>query len=134
VNDSHPDFAVEIASSRGTRSLRFHNRQGDYFTASIEGDGPQAAKLVWGYTDCEFLVQLFESIALDWRGWQGERTWESIEGDLGLAVSSKSTGQITITITLCSNDGEDNWRLQVPIYSEGGQLERIAHQVAAFFR
>lgn len=82
----------EIRSCRGTRSLRFHNRNGDYFAASIDGPSPQATKCIYGYTDCEFLVQLFELIASDWKGWERERTWESIEHDLRLAITSRSTG------------------------------------------
>ncbi len=32
-----------------------------------------------GFTD---LVAFFESLAHDWRGWDGERRWDSLEGDL----------------------------------------------------
>ena len=133
MNESHEDHSVEIRSSRGTRSLRFHSRNGDYFIASIDGDGPQAAVRVWGYTDCELLVDLFESIARDWRGWQGERTWSSIEGEFHIAVSTTSTGRVTIAVQLAHNDGEDGWRLTIPVFAEAGQLESIARHVAAFF-
>jgi len=133
VNESHEDRAVEIRSSRGGRGLKFHSRSGDYFLASVEGDGPQATVRVWGYTDCDLLVDLFESIARDWRGWQGERTWKSIEGEFRIAVSSKSTGQVTFAVQLRHYDGEDDWRLSVPVFSEAGQLESIARHVAAFF-
>ena len=134
VNESHEDRTVEIRSSRRRRSLRFHSRSGDYFIASIEGDGPQASVRVWGYTDCNLLVDLFESIATDWRGWQGKRTWASIEGEFRIAVSTTSTGTVTIAVELAHNDGEDDWRLTIPVFSEAGQLESIARQVAAFFR
>lgn len=133
MNESDEDCCVEIRASQGRRVLRFHSRSGDYFAVSVEGDGPQATKSIWGYTDCEFLVQLFESIASEWRGWKGERTWESIEHDLRLAVSCSSTGHVTILVFL-RNYGEDDWRLQVPIATDAGQLENIARQVAAFFR
>ena len=113
--------------------MRFHSRNGDYFIASIDGDGPQAAVRVWGYTDCELLVDLFESIARDWRGWQGERTWSSIEGEFHIAVSTTSTGRVTIAVQLAHNDGEDGWRLTIPVFAEAGQLESIARHVAAFF-
>jgi hypothetical protein len=133
VNEHHEDRSVEIRSTQGRRSLRFHSLHGDYFTASIEGDGPQATQKIWGYTDCQLLVQLFESIARDWTGWQGERAWESIEGDLRLEITSRSTGQITIRVAL-RNYGEDGWNLQALIFTEAGQLEGIARQVASFFR
>jgi hypothetical protein len=134
MNESHEDPSVEIRSSRGRRSLRFHSRSGDSFAASIEGDGPQATKSIWGYTDCAFLVQLFESIAGDWKGWQGERSWESIEHDLRLAITSSSTGRITILVTLRDYHEEQDWEFTIPIFTEAGQLESIARQVGAFFR
>ena len=134
MNESHEDRCIEIRSSRGRRSLRLHSRSGDYFTASIEGDGVQATKSIWGYTDCELLVQLFESIARDWTGWQGERAWESIEHDLRLVITSRSTGQITIRVTLRDYHEEQDWQLAIPIFTEAGQLDGIARQAAAFFR
>jgi hypothetical protein len=133
VNEGHEDRSVEIRSSRGTRILRLHSRSDDYFRASVEGDGPQASVRVWGYSDCTLLVDLFESIARDWRGWQGERTWASIEGEFRIGISTTSTGRVTIAVQLSHNDGEDDWRLTVPIFSEAGQLEGIARRVGAFF-
>ena len=134
MNESHEDRCVEIRASRGRRCLRFHSRDGDYFMASIEGDGAQASVRVWGYTDCDLLVDLFESIARDWQGWRGERTWASIEGEFSIAVSTTSRGTVTIAVELRHNDGEDDWRLTIPVFTEAGQLESIARQVAAFFR
>jgi hypothetical protein len=134
MNESNEARSVEIRSTKGRRILRFHNHSGDYFTASIEGDNLKASRRVWGYTDCEFLVQLFEGMARDWKGWQGERNWESIEGELKIAVSMRITGQVTIAVALRHFDGEDDWRLDVPVFTEAGQLESIAHEVASFFR
>jgi hypothetical protein len=133
VNESHEDPSVEIRSSRGVRSLRFHSWGGNYFIASIEGIGPQAAVGVWD-NHCELLVHLFESIARDWRGWQGERTWASIEGEFRIAVSTSSTGTVTIAVELASNERDDDWRLSIPVFAEAGQLESIARRVASFFR
>lgn len=99
----------------------------------IEGDGPQASKSIWGFTDCWLLVDLFDSVARDWQGWPGERTWQSIEGDLRVAFTSRSTGQITLSVNLRNNSGEDDWQISAPIFLEAGQLERIAIQVATFF-
>ena len=136
VNEDLESRFVEIHSFRGRRSLRFHSCIGNSFTASIDGDEPRASIRIGGYTDCGLLVDLFESIARDWRGWQGERTWASVEGIGGkfsIAVSTTRTGKVTIVVELANNDGDD-WRLSIPIFTEAGQLEDIARQVAAFFR
>ena len=134
VNDIDDDRSVEIRSCQGRRCLRFHDHRGDDFVVSVLGDGPEASIRVWGYTDCDLLVDLFESISLDWRGWQGDRSWSSIEGEFRIAASTTKAGKITLAIELANNDGEDDWRLSVPIFTEAGQLERIAREIAAFFR
>jgi Family of unknown function (DUF6228) len=117
VNEDHEQRYVEIRSSRGKRSLRFHSRSGDYFIASIDGDNAQASVRVWGYTDCNLLVDLFESIALDWRGWEGERTWSSIEGEFSIAATTNSRGAVTLRVILSHNDGEDDWNLVIPVFT-----------------
>lgn len=134
MNDADDDLSVEIRSCHGRRSLRFHRRRGDYFHASVEGDGPRASVRIWGYTDCHLLVDLFESIAHDWRGWERERSWSSIEGEFSIAASTTKAGKVTLAVALTHNDGEDDWRLTVPIFTEAGQLERIAREVVSFFR
>lgn len=134
MNEHMDNRRVEIKSSLGKRSLHLHDHEGDYFSVTIDGDGPRATKRIWGFTDCEFLSQLFDSLAEDWRGWQGERAWKSIESDLEITARSRSTGQITISISLRNQDGSDDWKLSAPIFTEAGQLENIARQVRAFFK
>jgi hypothetical protein len=133
VTEHDEDSSVEIRSSSGRRGLRFHSRDGDYFVASIEGDGPQASVRVWGYTDCHLLVDLFASIARDWQGWQGERTWASIEGEFRITATTSRLGRVTLKVELAHTDGEDDWRLTVPVFTEAGQLDAVARRVASFF-
>src|SRR6218665_2918282 len=133
MSESNDSREVVIRSSRGRRSLRLHSPNRDEFVASIEGDGPQASIRVWGYTDGELLVDLFQSVARAWRGWPGKRTWASIEGEFSVAISTTNLGAVTIAVELAHRDGLDDWRLAIPIFAEAGQLESIARQVAAFF-
>ncbi len=133
MDDVHDDPSMEIRSCHGRRGLRFHSRRGDYFHASVEGDGPSASVRVWGYTDCHLLVDLFESIAHDWRGWQGERSWSSIEDEFRIGATTDKAGHVTLSVVLAHCDGMDDWRLSVPVFTEAGQLEKIAREVARFF-
>jgi len=133
VKQGFEDSGIEIRSSDGRRSLRFHSRSGDYFVASVEGDGPLAALRVWGYVDCHLLVDLFASLSHDWQGWQGERTWASIEGEFRIIATTTRTGRVTLMVELTHTDGTDDWRVSVPIFAEAGQLDSIAHRVASFF-
>ena len=51
-----------------------------------------------------------------------------------VAASTTKAGKVTLAVALAHNDVEDDWRLTVPVFTEAGQLERIAREVASFFR
>jgi Family of unknown function (DUF6228) len=53
-----------------------------------------------GFAD---LAAFFESLSRDWRGWDGERRWDSVEDDLGIGASWKS-GHVHLRITLREED------------------------------
>ena len=125
--------AVTIKSSRDRRCLVFSDHAGDYFTATITGDPVSATKKVWGYTDTQFLVEMFEGIARDWTGWEGERAFESIEGDFRVAATSDRLGPVVLTVSLRSNDLDDHWWAEAPIFLDAGSLDAVARQVDAFF-
>lgn len=129
--EDHLGGSVEIPSRDGARCLSFLRREGDYFAVSIERGNPQASVRVWGYTDCDLLVDLFASMARDWRGWEGKRDWASIEGEFRISASTTRTGVVTLRIELRQYD--DEWEVSVPVIVEAGQLESIAFRVANFF-
>ena len=110
----------------------FSNRNGDYFDVELIGDAVTAKKQIWGYTYTEFLGGLFESIARDWKGWDGERDWASIEGDLTISASSDKLGHIRLDVAVRNNDFENDWKLDAPIYLDAGGLDRIASEVKRF--
>ena len=122
-----------IKSTTGRRVLRFFERDGDDFRVSVEGDGPQVTKSICAYTDPAGLADLFDGCAKDWKGWSDERFWESIEGDLRVDVLSSSTGQIEIKVCIRDTGGTENWLVRVPIFTEAGALDGIAHQCRSFF-
>jgi hypothetical protein len=124
--------SVTIKSAKGRRSLIFSNRSGDYFDVELAGDAVSAKKRVWGYTDTDFLAGLFESIARDWKGWDGERQWAAIEGDLSISASSDKLGHIRLAVVIRNNDLEDDWQLDVPIFLDAGGLDNIASNVRRF--
>jgi hypothetical protein len=67
---------VLIKSTDSAATLVLSDKLGDYFTASYQSPDLCASATIWGdYTECKALVNLFESIAKDWQGWEGERAW-----------------------------------------------------------
>lgn len=124
---------VIIKSSSGGRSLKFSERNGDYFRVDLEGDEITATKGIWGYTDSVYLVQLFECIAANWKGWDGEKKWSSIESDLMLTATSDNLGHITLEVAIFKNHPDNDWNISAPVHLDAGSLDKIAKDVATFF-
>ena len=124
---------LAIKSTKGGRTLSFNNRKGDHFDAEISGDSISAKKKVWGHTDTRLLIDLFESLAKDWKGWEGERQWASIEGDLRLTATCDRWGHIQIEVYFHNNDPDDDWALSAPIFVDAGSLDLLAKEAKGFF-
>ena len=78
-------------------------------------------------------LQLFQSIENEWKGWKGEKSWWSFEGEFDLSATSDSTGHITLKASLFSGYGVPSSRLQTELQVESGQLDQIAKTAREFF-
>jgi hypothetical protein len=45
-------------------------------------------------------VKLFEQMANDWDGWDGEKSWGAMEGEYNLVATSSKTGHVTLSAEL----------------------------------
>ncbi|MEO0453681.1 MAG: DUF6228 family protein [Verrucomicrobiota bacterium] len=126
------DSAI-IKSTRSGRTLTFSNRNGDYFDTELAGDSISAKKGIWGYTDTAFLIDLFDSFTRDWKGWDGERHWAAIEGDLDLTATSDNLGHIRLDVVLLNNSPEDDLKADAQVYLDAGSLDTLANKVRKFF-
>jgi Family of unknown function (DUF6228) len=124
----------DIKSSSTDTVLRLLGRNGDYFTVAIQGTAVSAARVVWGYTDCDLLVQLFQSMARDWRGWTDARKWDSIAGEFALSCTCDRAGHVRLGVTLHVADAAERWRVEYTLTVEAGQLQALAAGIAAFFK
>lgn len=90
------------------------------------GGGPDG-----GFKD---LGRFFRSLEQEWRGWEGARRWESVEGDLGL-VARHEFAHVRLTVTLRLQRfgwGSDGWSATADITVEPGeQLSRAAWEIGA---
>lgn len=124
---------VTIKSADTAAKLIFSNIEGDYFTASFESPELRTSRRVWGYTDCEFLVNLFEYMAKEWKGWEGEQTWTSIEGEFGLSCSSDRQGHVRIKLFFVQFEGMEPWKAEPTLNLEAGLMDEIAKNMRKFF-
>lgn len=126
------DTAV-IKSGSTSASLTFCERDADYFSVRYDSPAVKLEKRVWGYTDCDFLVNFFEFIAKEWKGWQGPQVWTSIEGELELTATSDKLGHVMLNIKVSEFDGPELWSSNVSLGLDASQTERVAKSVRAFF-
>ncbi|AIG79137.1 Hypothetical protein AJAP_31575 [Amycolatopsis japonica] len=84
-----------------------------------------------GFAD---LAEFFQQHVNDWRGWDGVRTWESLERDLKIDASHQyGHVQLRVTIQRFQPDwGNDGWPATGDLTIEPGeQLSQIAQEVKA---
>lgn len=76
------------------------------------------------------LPDFIQSIEADWRGWGGERSWQSLEG--GLRIDAKHGGRaIELLVIVRSGYVPDSWELRIPFAVEPGeQLSALAKEVS----
>lgn len=103
----------------------------DYFTVAIEAPNANAVAKIYAY-QAETLCAFFADIARSWRGWDGEKNWASLEGELGLRATSDRLGHVTLGYTLRSGHGLYDWCVAGALELEAGQLDRVAADAEGF--
>jgi len=77
------------------------------------------------------LHQYFASMASEWQGWKGEKTWATLEGEFELKATVDSTGHVRLAYFLRPPYTDFHWELRGAIEIEVGQLEAIAAEFQA---
>ena len=94
--------------------------------------GLDASRRVWAHyaTGFDELVAFFNGLAADWRGWQGERTYESLEHDLRLTAAHD--GHVHLLVQRQETSGRDEWSATGVVQLDPGEeMTRAAEDVAA---
>lgn len=97
------------------------------FEATIATESARAVAIVqeWG----RGLTQYWADIARDWRGWNGDRKYGSLEGQLDLACSMNDLGQVSCTVSL-GQPWPPTWRLAAEMtFGGGSQIEQFARDL-----
>lgn len=123
-------IAITFASRR-----RVPNGAVELLDVTIRDVDLEAGKSVYdGYADgFEGLAAFFEGMAESWRGWSGERTYESTEHDLRLVATHD--GHVRLRVRLWQSADPDGWMLETVVRLEAGeQLGRAAAEISALVR
>jgi hypothetical protein len=128
----------EINSHRGYRIL-FHSQVFDrkglltHYSVTLETPHMEGTVQVDNSPYGPSPVGLFEQIANEWKGWKGEISWGSLEGELDLVATSDSTGHVTFAASIRSGYIPPEARLSVEFIVEAGQMDRHHKQAKEFF-
>lgn len=134
-----PVFLIKDVNSSTT--LRFEGKipagltgyDGCMFSASVSSHALSAATEVYDIRPDRWAA-FFKDLALHWRGWQGVKDHESLEGHLRLeAETADSLGHIRLRTCLRGIDVPDLWIAEISLVVEAGQLDDLAHRAGAYF-
>ena len=126
--------SFSIKSVRSDAELIFQDYEGDHFNVYLKGTEVSAVLRVWGYTDCQPLVDLLAHLATQQTDWSFPAEWASIESDLSLDFRCDPLGHVVVGVRMRRLRGAEDWELEAEIETELGQLPRIASNTARFFQ
>jgi hypothetical protein len=123
--------ALLIKSSSGAAELRLDPIDCYHYLVTLRDTGMDAVAKVYQHGGGDGLAEFFAALASEWRGWEGTRSWESLEGTFALDAEVDRTGHVTLTASV-NDDTPWHWRVQSVLIAEVGQLDRLARDAAVF--
>nr|WP_042803394.1 DUF6228 family protein [Streptomyces sp. C] len=83
--------------------------------------------------DGDGLDGFLASLAEDFRGWEGARTWRSLEHDLSLSAEHRSGGHVHLTWGLHDRPVSDAWRFEATtVHAAGEDMRALADALGTF--
>jgi Family of unknown function (DUF6228) len=125
--------SITIKSAHGVREIVFSDFDDDYVVIEIGDDALRVRKRIYLYKDGPRLCNFFRDMASQWRGWEGEKDIESVEGDLRLEAKSDGKGHIELRAIIKNDYPGDKWFVSIPIWLEAGSLDDIAIKTNKYF-
>lgn len=132
MNDQDPRRAetFEVRSSEGGARLLLR-RYRDGLIAEFDAPGLSSATRVYLLGGCDQLDRFWRDLAENWRGWEGTRSWQALEGDLELSATSDRLGHVELEVRL-EEGAPFRWRVHGTMSLDAGQLDRIAAAARTF--
>jgi hypothetical protein len=124
------EFSIHSASSN--KELVLSHRKGDYFQAQLRGVVESRIR-VYSYLKEDHLIAFFKGLAAKVRPWEGELSWESLEGELSISATCSTLGHVLFKVKLWGETGSpEAWRVDTGITYDFGQLMALARSVEKF--
>ena len=127
--------ALRLRSSDSDASLEFSAVTADGFHVALVSHAYSARRPVYCPDGGSGIPLLFAAGAREWKGWIGDKAWNSVEGELELAMRVDRLGHVTLKVCLRSDGGApDRWQLEAELALEAGQLDATAAAMAELWR
>ena len=124
-DSSRLDIEVIQRQEHVAWTLRLTLNDGPHLVATVEG-----AYLIPEVHEAEGLVGFFEGIAKHhWTGWNGARSWASLEHNFAIDAKWRRTGGATLSVTLIP-EGQ-RWKVQGTVDVDDMGLERLGPDARA---
>lgn len=124
-------MTVSALVGSSANGLWVHAAGTDTATVRLIGEGLDATATVYALNVLGFdgLADYFADLSSDWRGWQGVRTWSSLEGELNLAASHNGHVQVEVRL---QDSSYANWTVRTTVTLDAGeQLSAAARDLKA---
>lgn len=83
--------------------------------------------------DGDGLDVFLSSLVEDFRGWEGERTWHSLEYDLSLSAEHRSGGHVHLTWGIHNRAPSEEWHFRTTtVHAAGEEMRNLAAEVHGF--
>ena len=126
---------TEFQFGSGATLIALSHETTDSVLATITEGDLTARRVVQGAYSGGFdsLAAFFAGLADDWRGWEGERIYESLEHDLRFVAVHD--GHIRLKVRLWQSSDPNGWSVETRLILEPGEeLARVAQDLARFVR
>ncbi|MEM6433115.1 MAG: DUF6228 family protein [Cyanobacteria bacterium P01_D01_bin.115] len=123
--------ALRLTSSNSDVVIEFSDVGVDYFRVAVIAHDHSATRRVYAYTDGTGIVRLFAEAAHEWKGWNGDKVWESLESELRIELRIDRLGHVIVAVRVRSDPGgADPWQLEAELGLDAGQLDGVAREAA----
>lgn len=126
---------TDVVFGSGATLIALSHEATDSVLVTITESDLTASRVVQGACSggLDSLAAFFVGLANDWRGWEGERVYESLEHDLRLAA--EHDGHVRLKVRLWQSSDPNGWSVETRLTLEPGEeLARVAEDLTRFVR
>ena len=105
-----------------------HDLKDDYWNTTLSC-GALHASLRFYEIRLSGFADYLSALATDWRGWTGERRWESLEGDVETIATHDGRGTIALRVNLRTEAfAQHRWTATAELLLDAGGLDHLTRQ------